>query len=118
MDAVNARLTSTETYLPRIPPIRGRIGLDLQHGGVSVRPELLLANSQTRVFPTETTTAGYATFNLAGSYTVAKAHTMHVISAELFNAGNRLYRNHLSFIKEFAPEIGRGARFGYTVQFF
>jgi iron complex outermembrane receptor protein len=29
-----------------------------------------------------------------------------------------LYRNHLSFIKAFAPEIGRGARFGYTVQFF
>jgi iron complex outermembrane receptor protein len=27
-------------------------------------------------------------------------------------------RNHLSFIKQFAPEIGRGVRFGYTVHFF
>ena len=25
-------------------------------------------------------------------------------------AGGRLYRNHLSFIKGFAPEIGRGVR--------
>ena len=31
---------------------------------------------------------------------------------------DRLYRNHLSFIKDFAPEAGRGIRFGYTVRFF
>jgi iron complex outermembrane receptor protein len=41
-----------------------------------------------------------------------------MFAADLFNAGDRLYRNHLSFIKEFAPEIGRGVRFSYTVQFF
>ncbi|MGH9804796.1 MAG: hypothetical protein ACRD4D_06465 [Candidatus Acidiferrales bacterium] len=43
---------------------------------------------------------------------------MHVISASLFNLGDRLYRNHLSFIKDVAPEIGRGVRAGYTVRFF
>jgi iron complex outermembrane receptor protein len=37
---------------------------------------------------------------------------------EAFNLGDRLYRNHLSFIKELAPEIGRGVRFGYTLRFF
>jgi iron complex outermembrane receptor protein len=36
----------------------------------------------------------------------------------LFNAGDRLYRNHLSFIKEQAPEIGRGVKFTYTMRFF
>jgi iron complex outermembrane receptor protein len=41
-----------------------------------------------------------------------------VFSVNVFNAGDRLYRNHLSFIKEFAPELGRGVRFGYTVHFF
>jgi iron complex outermembrane receptor protein len=117
-DVVNARLTSTHTFLPRIPPVRGRVGLDVRHKGVSFRPELLMSYAQNKIFPTETRTAGWATVNLAGSYTVAKAHMMHVLSAELFNAGDRLYRNHLSFIKEFAPEIGRGVRFGYTVQFF
>jgi iron complex outermembrane receptor protein len=36
----------------------------------------------------------------------------------LFNATDRLYRNHLSFIKDVAPEIGRGVRFTYTLRFF
>jgi len=34
------------------------------------------------------------------------------------NLGDRLYRNHLSFIKDFAPEIGRGVRLTYTLRFF
>jgi iron complex outermembrane receptor protein len=43
---------------------------------------------------------------------------VHVLSASLFNLGDRLYRNHLSFIKDLAPEIGRGVRFTDTVRFF
>jgi iron complex outermembrane recepter protein len=117
-DAVNARLTESKTFLPRIPPVRGRIGFDARHKGLSIRPELVMAYAQNKIFPTETRTAGYAYVNLIGSYTIARAHHMHVLGAELFNAGDRLYRNHLSFIKEFAPEIGRGMRFSYTVQFF
>jgi iron complex outermembrane receptor protein len=41
-----------------------------------------------------------------------------VFSVTGFNLGDRLYRNHLSFIKAFAPEIGRGVRFTYTMRFF
>jgi len=43
---------------------------------------------------------------------------MHVFSVLVFNATDRLYRNHLSFIKDLAPEIGRGVRVTYTVRFF
>jgi iron complex outermembrane receptor protein len=117
-DAVNEKLTESKTPLPRIPPMRGRIGLDIHYKGLNLRPELVLANAQNKLFPTETRTAGYATANFSGSYTVARAHTLHVFSAELFNAGDRLYRNHLSFIKEFAPEMGRGVRIGYSIQLF
>jgi hypothetical protein len=38
--------------------------------------------------------------------------------ASAFNLGDRLYRNNLSFIKDFAPEIGRGVRLTYTLRFF
>jgi iron complex outermembrane receptor protein len=117
-DSVNARLTDSKTFLPRIPPVRGRIGFDARYKGLSFRPELVMAYAQNKLFPTEERTAGYAVANLSGSYTIARSHHLHVFSAGLFNAGDRLYRNHLSFIKEFAPEIGRGVRFGYTVQFF
>ena len=35
-----------------------------------------------------------------------------------FLFGDRLYRNHVSFIKDLAPEIGRGIRFSYAVKYF
>jgi iron complex outermembrane receptor protein len=117
-DSVDAQRTANGEPLPRIPPIRGRIGLDYQFKGLSVRPELVLTNSQTAVAESETTTAGYVTGNLGASYTLARQHALHVFSVNFFNVGDTLYRNHLSFIKQFAPEMGRGVRFGYNLHFF
>jgi iron complex outermembrane receptor protein len=118
VDAVDAQLTDTKTPLPRIPPVRGRIGFDFRKAGFSLRPELVLSNAQFQLYPTETRTAGYGVFNLMGSYTIARQHMMHVFSATLFNATDQLYRNHLSFIKDYAPEIGRGIRVSYTMNFY
>ena len=117
-DAVDANLTKDRSNLPRIPPVRGRAGVNWFWRGFSFRPELVLANRQWQVAPYETETAGYALFNLVGGYTFARAHDMHMFSVNLFNAADRLYRNHLSFTKAYAPEIGRGVRFGYTLQWF
>jgi iron complex outermembrane receptor protein len=117
-DTVQARLTSSGDFLPRIPPVRGHVGFDARYKGLSLRPELVLASAQNKIFPTETPTAGFGVVNLIASYTVARAHQIHLFSVSLYNAGDNLYRNHLSFIKEFAPEIGRGIRVSYTVQFF
>jgi iron complex outermembrane recepter protein len=118
LDVVDAQLKDGDVPLPRIPPVRGRVGLDFRYKGLSLRPEAVMAKEQDEVFPVETPTAGYAVFNLLGSYTVARPHYAHIISVNAFNLGDKLYRNHLSFIKERAPEIGRGVRFTYTVRFF
>lgn len=130
MDAVDAQLTravtssatgvttASGTPLPRIPPVRGRIGVEARFGGLSVRPEVVIAGAQESLFHGETRTPGYAVVNLRGSYTIAQAHLLHVFSVNAFNLGDRLYRNHLSFIKDRAPEIGRGVRFVYTARFF
>ena len=118
LDYVNAELTSTSTPLPRIPPLRGRAGLELRFKNLVLNPEVVMANHQDRIFPTETETAGYTVFNLSGSYLIAQKHAAHIISFNFFNMGDRLYRNHLSFIKEFAPEMGRGVRVTYTLRFF
>jgi len=117
-DTVKARIISTDTPLPRIPPTRGRVGLDFRFNGLSVRPEVVLADRQNDIFPLETPTAGYAVFNLLASYTIPRQHYLHVFGVEAFNLGDRLYRNHVSFIKDLAPEIGRGVRFNYTLRFF
>lgn len=117
-DVVDAQIVATDTPLPRIPPVRGRLALDWRHKGFGVRPELILANKQWQVAPLETPTAGYVLPNLTASYSLARLHTMHLFHLNFFNMSNTLYRNHLSFIKEYAPEIGRGIRFGYTFQWF
>jgi iron complex outermembrane receptor protein len=124
LDYVDAELTDplgaigSGTPLPRIPPLRGRVGLDFNYKGLSVKPEAILARDQDALFSTETRTPGYAVFNVIASYSIPHQHYAHIFSVNAFNLGDRLYRNHLSFIKEFAPEIGRGVRASYTIRFF
>jgi iron complex outermembrane receptor protein len=118
MDYVNARLTADDTPLPRIPPLRGRVGVEFRFKNLLVNPELVMARDQDRLFPTETRTAGYSVFGVSGSYLIATQHAAHIISFNALNLGDKLYRNHLSFIKEFAPEMGRGLRLTYTLRFF
>lgn len=117
-DYVNAQLKETGTPLPRIPPMRARVGLDWRYKALNVKPEALFVKDQDHLFPTETRTAGYALFDLSASYTIARPHYAQVFSVSAFNLGDRLYRNHLSFIKDLAPEIGRGLRFSYTIRYF
>jgi iron complex outermembrane receptor protein len=118
-DYVDANLTAGgRMNLPRIPPARGRLGLDWFWKGLSVRPELLMVNRQWQLAPHETPTAGYAVAHLNASYTLTRGHTLHTFNVTTFNLGNRLYRNHLSFVKDVAPEMGRGIRFAYTVRVF
>lgn len=118
LDYVSAELTRSETPLPRIPPLRGRIGFEALYKGLRLSPEIVMARHQERIFPLETRTAGYTVAGLTASYTIARQHMAQIISLHAFNLGDRLYRNHLSFIKDFAPEIGRGLRLAYTLRFF
>jgi iron complex outermembrane receptor protein len=104
--------------LPRIPPLRARLGLDFRYRGLSLRPELVMAGEQDSLFTNETPTAGYGVFNIVGSYSISRQHFAHIFTFNAFNLNDKLYRNHLSFIKELAPEIGRGIRASYTLRFF
>ena len=117
LDYVNAELKDGRP-LPRIAPLRGRIGLDVHYKDFSIRPEFVAVADQDRVFTNETRTAGYGVFNVAANYVIPAKHFAHIFSVNAYNLGNRLYFNHISFIKDISPEIGRGVRFGYTVRFF
>ena len=117
-DYVDAQETDLGTPLPRIPPLRGKLGFDFNHQGFRVAPELIMAAQQHQTFTGETRTPGYAVMNLKASYTFAQQHFAHQFSVKVFNLSDRLYRNHSSFIKDLAPEIGRGVRLTYTMRFF
>ncbi len=117
MDYVNAQLKDGRP-LPRISPIRGRVGLDLHYQNLTVRPEFVAVGRQDRIFTNETPTGGYGTANVTASYILAGKHTANIFSLNAFNLNNKLYFNHISFIKDISPEIGRGVRFTYTIRFF
>ena len=118
MDRVDAQDTNTDTPLPRIPPLRGKIGLDFELGKLRIHPELIVASEQNQTFTGETRTPGYGVVNLKASYTYAQQHVAHQFAVKVFNIGDRFYRNHSSFIKDLAPEIGRGVRVTYILRFF
>ena len=115
---VNATLTSTDEALPRIPPLRGTLSLDIPYGGLMVSPEVIFAGRQDRIFRDETATTGYAVVNVDASYTWPRQHVAHVLAFTGYNLANALYRNHTSFIKDLAPEMGRGVKVGYSLRFF
>ncbi len=117
LDYVNAQM-KTGQPLPRISPLRARFGVDIHRGGLSIRPEFVAVDRQDRVFTNETQTAGYGVANISGSYILTRKHTAHVFSVSGYNLNNKLYFNHISFIKDISPETGRGVRASYTLRFF
>jgi len=40
------------------------------------------------------------------------------VTAQAYNLGNTTYRLHTSFIKDLAPEMGRGVKVSYSVRLF
>ncbi len=77
-----------------------------------------------RVIVHETPAAGSDAFNITGNYVISvisvisRKHYANIFSVNAFNLNNKLYFNHISFIKEFSPDIGRGVRASYTIRFF
>ena len=114
---VDARLTTTGEALPRIPPLRGTVDLDIPYGGFTLSPQLEFAARQADVFRGETETGRYSIVNLRASYVWPRQDTAHILSFTGYNLTNELYRNHTSYIKDLAPEMGRGVRLNYAVRF-
>ena len=115
---VDAELRDTNEPLPRIPPLRGQMSVDIPYRGFTISPEWTVAAAQDQVFRNETETAGYSVFNLKASYVWPMRHMVHILSVTGYNLTDELYRSHTSFIKDLAPEIGRGVKLAYSIRFF
>ena len=105
--------------MPRIPPLNGRIAVDwLPANHWQIRPELTLAAEQDKTFAGETSTNGYTLVDLSASYTLAGAKMMHIFTLKGTNLTDELHRNHSSFIKDVAPEMGRRVLLTYALRLF
>ncbi len=117
VDYVRGTLQDTGEALPRIPPLRGRLGLRFQRNAFNVGVEGTAVAKQDRVFGAETPTGGYGTLKLHASYSFKTGGTTSTVTARAENVTNQLYRNHLSYVKDNVPEMGRTFKLVYRVEF-
>ena len=103
--------------LPRIPPYRVMGGLRFQKNAFQAGGNVTGVATQDRVYEGELPTEGYALVRLFGSYSFQSGRVLSTITARLDNAGNTLYRNHLNYLKELVPEIGRNFKLVYNLSF-
>jgi len=116
---VDAKLTEIDEHVPRIPPFHGRVELEIPYHGLTVTPEFVWSMQQDKIFSSgETPTDGYTVVNVKASYMLPRTHQAHIFAINAYNLTNELYRMHTNFIKDFAPEIGRGIKFTYSLRFF
>ena len=116
-DLVRGAQSATGDPLPRMPPLRLRGGLRYQRDALQFGGEVVSVQHQDRIFGAETETAGFALVKLFASYSFVSGDATSTITARLDNATDRLYRNHLSLIKDVVPEVGRNFKLLYKVQF-
>ncbi|HXH05720.1 MAG TPA: TonB-dependent receptor, partial [Vicinamibacterales bacterium] len=117
LDYIRGTLRDGGRPLPRIPPLRVRSGMRYRAGAWQAGGELVVVADQRRVFGAETPTPGYALVKLFGAYSFGRNGLVQTVTVRLDNATNRLYRNHLSLIKDVVPEQGRSFKLLYSVAF-
>jgi iron complex outermembrane recepter protein len=116
-DMVRGELSDTDDPLPRIPPYRVIPGLRYQSRLLQVGGSVTITGDQNRVFGAETPTEGAGVLKLFGSYSFITGGVVNTITARLDNATDKLYRNHLNYLKDELPEMGRNFKVVYSVKF-
>lgn len=104
--------------VPRMPPLR--YGLQIDHALVDWNSYLRVTRAEDQPFggDNETPTPGYVLLNVGTQYQVRDLMGAQVM---LFAKGNNLLneniRNATSYLRNFAPEAGRGAEVGVRVSY-
>ena len=125
LDFVRGDLTSIDKPLTRMPPLRGRAGIRFQRNAFQAGADGVFTAKQDRIYTIdtpegpvgETPTDGYNLLKLYASYSFVSGKATSTMTARLDNATDTLYRNHLNYLKDLAPEMGRNFRVVYSVRF-
>ncbi|ENY82941.1 TonB-dependent receptor [Sphingopyxis sp. MC1] len=97
-------------YVPRIPPLRIRGGLEAQSDRVDVRAEVEWTDDQTRIAPFETATKGFTLVNASLTWRPlpdTKNLSLTLAADNIFDVDAR---RHASFTKDYVPLAGRDIR--------
>ncbi|WP_020485471.1 TonB-dependent receptor [Methylomonas sp. MK1] len=104
--------------VPRMPPLRYGLQLDFNREKLSTYLRFTRAESQPHAGDFETSTAGYFLLNVGTNYQIKAYKDAKLM---IFAKGNNLLdqniRNSTSYLRNFAPEAGRGAEVGFRVSY-
>ncbi|MGZ4958741.1 MAG: TonB-dependent receptor domain-containing protein, partial [Methylomonas sp.] len=104
--------------VPRMPPLRYGLQLDYNKDKLSSYLRFTRADPQSHPGDFETSTAGYFLLNVGANYQLQAFQDAKLM---LFAKGNNLLneniRNSTSYLRNFAPEAGRGAEVGFRVSY-
>lgn len=104
--------------VPRMPPLRYGLQLDYNRDKLSSYLRLTRADDQAHVGEFETSTAGYYLLNVGVNYQIKATSDAKLM---VFAKGNNLLdqniRNATSYLRNFAPEAGRGAEVGFRLSY-
>ena len=104
--------------LPRIAPVRLKFGLNFSNPNfVDSRVELQEVMKQNRVSTDETPTNGYSVLNASLSKDVSINKKKVSLFLQGRNLTNSTIREHVSFLKDIAPQPGRSGILGITFKF-
>jgi iron complex outermembrane recepter protein len=116
-DIVDAELADN-TDVPLLPPKRLGLGLDWDREGLAGNLLWIHAYKQDNIAPFETPTPGYDLFNAEIAYTVPSTTGL---DWQVYLQGQNLIdediRNSTSYLKDFAPQIGRNIVMGVRAYF-
>lgn len=104
--------------VPRLPPLRfgGQIEHSKGHWSSNIR--LTRGNAQNRSGAFDTPTPGYLLLNFTTQYQIQHFHgTEILLFAKVNNLLDENIRNATSYLRNFAPEPGRGAELGLRINF-
>lgn len=101
--------------VPRQPAPRAGIELTLSHGAWKSRTRWTHALEQSHAGLNETTTDGYDLLNLSLERGVRIAGTDLLLSISGRNLLDEEIRNSVSFLRSFAPEVGRSVELGLSL---
>ncbi|MCK9607629.1 MAG: TonB-dependent receptor [Methylomonas sp.] len=104
--------------VPRMPPLRYGLQLDYNQNKLAGYLRFTRAESQDHPGDHETRSAGYLLLNVGMNYQLEAYQGANLM---LFAKGNNLLnqniRNATSYLRNFAPEAGRGAEIGFRVSY-
>jgi iron complex outermembrane receptor protein len=116
-DGADTSFVAASRYPPLIPPLHGSASIRYEQPRYFIGADVAFAATQNRLGDFETETPGYAVAGVSAGLRIVGGSRLHSLTFRLENLTDRVYRNHLSRVKEIAPEAGRSASLLYRLSF-